>query len=117
MPEYTYHRKTDAEIEELGIQYLAGNIFTDRHCDSTDELLMMFMPLALMGNEQMVEFLTLTNPDPDDELPTGIIYEHIRKAFPTQANGKPIFPSMQILDPEDTVRFAVYVDEMRKHRG
>ncbi len=115
MGEYTYVRKTDEEILELATQYLAGSLFTDRQLDRSEDMLIVFLPLGLMGNTQMAEFLALLAPNPEE--PTGLIYEYRSKAGPRSYNGYPIFTSMQVLDPTDLRRFVTVAEEMEAHRA
>ena len=116
MAEYTYTRKSESEIHDLAIKYLAGRLFTDRHLDSIEDMIIVFMPLGLMGNEQMLQFLQVLAPE-DSEEPVGMIYEDTAKALSQSYNGHPIFGSMQVLDSEDLRRFATVVDELEAHRA
>lgn len=88
-----YKSMTDEEIKKLAEDMYKGLIFTDGHVDRREEIAMVFMPLSLMGKDD-IENLTKNSP--------GMIYEYIDKAGPMAINGMPIFLSFRMVNMEDT---------------
>lgn len=84
------------ELVDLAKEVHAGHVFTDRHIQGGDPhiLSMVFMPLALMKQEQINELVEKIGDK-------GLIYENIDKAGPRGINGYPSFFSMQYLDSEE----------------
>lgn len=83
---------TDEDIKKLADDMYRGLIFTDRHIQNPNDISSVFMPLALLGKEQ-IEELKVKDP--------GMIYEYIDQAGPMSINGMPIFCSFRFLSQED----------------
>ena len=97
-PEYNYVRKTDEEIKQLAMDYLAGKIFGNwmipRH-EMQQVTGMIFMPMLLGGPEMIAQLMVNDTP---------FFYEYLEKAGPRSVNGYPIFFSMQTIDLADLNR-------------
>jgi hypothetical protein len=81
-------KRTEADLEQLAQDLVAGRIFTSAQVKDNSLLNMVFMPLALMGKEAMEQFAA-NEPF--------VIYEYIDKAGPRGINGYPSFFSFQYL--------------------
>lgn len=90
-----YIPKTEDVLNQLAKDIVAGQVYTDRHLPDEEAAFMVFMPLALMGDEAMAKFA---------EQSPGMIYEHLDKAGPRSINGLPVFMSFQYLNVEDAKR-------------
>lgn len=88
-----YEPMTDEEIKKLAEDMYKGLIFTNRHIRIQEELTMVFMPLALMG-EELIDKL--------QENPPGMIYEYLDRAGPMAVNGMPMFTSFKMASIDDT---------------
>lgn len=80
-------QKSDEELRQLCIDIYGGLVFTDRHCNSPQDVGMVFMPIGLGG-------LT-AEAEPE------MIYEYLDKAGPRSVNGMPMFMSANILNLAD----------------
>lgn len=87
-----YMPMTSDEIKKLAEDMYKGLIFTDRHLKNMEELQMVFMPLALMGQDLIDEL---------HKNPPGIIYEYLDKAGPMAVNGMPMFLSLKMASIDD----------------
>ncbi len=85
--------KTDEEIKQIAVDLFHGKLFTDKHCQSPEDIRMVFMPLALMASKDMKK---LQKDSPC------MIFEYMDKAGPRSCNGMPGFFSCQMLSMEDT---------------
>ena len=88
----SYTSLTEEEIKKLADDIYKGLVFTDRHIENSSDMPRVFVPLMLMGEEQIEELMTN---------PPGMIYEYIEKASPMGINGMPIFFSFRLLSQED----------------
>ena len=97
--------KTDDELKEIAKGILDGDIFTDRHCHNPHEIMMVFLPLALLNEKQSNEMVAL-NP--------GLIYEYTgsRNRASKGINGLPQFISMRYLTQEETKVMDGFYEEM-----
>lgn len=101
----TYTPKSDAELEQLAQDVVAGRVFTDRHCPNLEDLRMVFLALALADKEQIQELR---------KLDIGMLYEYLDQAGPRSINGMPCFFSFQYLNSEDFAKFAIKYKEIRE---
>jgi hypothetical protein len=83
--------RTDEELKQIAQDAYAGKIFTCQQAEP-EMWKMIFMPLGLMSDEQLVEF---ANSDP------GLFFEYLDKAGPRSVNSYPIFFSFQTLSQEE----------------
>ena len=90
-----YIAKTDTEIKHIAKELWAGQIFCDRQCRTPQDVMSVFMVLALSGPE-IIE--NMKNNEID------FIYEFMSAAGPRSVNGYPIFMSCRYLDKEDVQR-------------
>ncbi len=88
-----YKTMTDQEIKQLAEDMYKGLVFTDRHIMVQEELISVFMALALMKEEQIEEIR---------KNPPGMIYEYMEKAGPRSVNGNPMFLSFRMISISDT---------------
>ena len=87
-----YTSLTDEEIKKLADDIYKGLVFSDRNIENPSDVPRVFVPLILMGEEQIEEFRTN---------PPGMIYEYLDKAGPMAMNGMPIFFSFRLISQED----------------
>ncbi len=87
-----YKPLTDEEVKKLADDMYRGLVFTDRHIQNPDDISRVFMPLALLKQEQ-IEELKVDSP--------GLIYEYMDKAGHMSINGMPMFWSFRFLSQED----------------
>lgn len=96
-------------LRRFVLDFCDGRIFTDRHLGRIEDLRMVFMPLALMGRDQLEE---LAKSDP------ALFYEHIDKAGPQSINGMPCFFSVRTLSRADWERVAPAIaSEIERRKG
>lgn len=88
-------RKSEEELREFVIDFLAGRIFTSAHMTNSASLGLVFMPLALGA---------LSDWPDEDWADIGIIYEYLDKAGPRSINGMPSFFSLRIMHRDDWLR-------------
>lgn len=87
-----YTSLTEEDIKKLAGDIYLGLVFTDRHIENPSDIPRVFVPLMLMGEEQIEELRSN---------PPGMIYEYIENASPMGIDGMPIFFSFRLLDQED----------------
>ena len=87
-----YKPLTDEEVKQLAEDIYKGLVFTDRHIRIKEELLSVFMALALMSEKQIEEIR---------KNPPGMIYEYMCEAGPRSVNGNPMFLSFKMISIED----------------
>ncbi len=88
-----YPSMTDQDIKKLAEDMYKGLIFTNVHVERQEDVMMVFMPLILSGEEFI---------DKLQKNPPGMIYEYIERAGPMAINGMPIFSSCKMVSIEDT---------------
>jgi hypothetical protein len=83
------------ELHKIAMGMVAGTVFTDRHCRTTQDLKMSFMhlTLAMSGCPGFYESYRA--------FPPGLIYEYMSAAGPRSCNGMPMFLSSRFLSPKD----------------
>ncbi len=98
---------TEEEVRTLAMDMVSGTVFTDRHCESVEEVRRIFIVLALMNPKQLKEL---------GKRDIGMVYEHIDKASPRSINGKPCFFSFRTLTQKDTKRVLEEVKKLRNYK-
>ena len=83
---------TPEELKQIAIDLRAGKIFSDRHCQSPEEVSMVFMVLMFLDQKAIDEFKAN---------PPGLIYEYLTEAGPRSVNGMPCFMSHRYLTVDD----------------
>lgn len=99
--------KTNAELRELAQGIAEGRVFTDWHLHTDTEidlLQIIFMPLALMSEDQFESFKA---KEPY------LLYEYMSAALPRGINGYPVFTSIQYLTKQET---EIMSDYLRKYQ-
>lgn len=84
---------TDEDLKKIAIDMYEGRIFCDRHVQHSEDLKMVFMPIA------MGAFAESTEEELND---IGMIYEYLSEAGPRSTNGMPNFFSLKILSKNET---------------
>lgn len=95
--------KTDEELKQIALDIYSGKIFSDRDCPDEHSVRTVFMPLALMDNEQLQELV-------NDK--AAFIYEYLDKAGPMACNGMPMFLSFKYLAEDDLEKVISYYDKI-----
>ena len=105
-PELDLKDKPDDELRQLALDLNAGIVFTDRQCDSMQDVASTFMPVGLGA----------LNGVPEETVKKiGLIYEYKDEAGPLSVNGRPIFLSMQMLNAPDTEKVIAYSKKLSDH--
>ena len=86
---------SEEEVRNLASALFHGDIFTDRQCKTPDEVMSVFVALALSDKALL--------KDINDDKP-GMIYEYVSEACPMSVNGLPMFLSCHFLSQDDTQR-------------
>lgn len=103
-----YTRKTDAELELLAQDIVAGHVWSNYdHNGDPEELSMTFLPIAFLDKEDIAALKA-------DNLT--FAYEYLREAGPRSVNGMPVFFSVKFLDYDDQKRLHERVQEIAKLR-
>lgn len=97
--------KTEQEIKDIALGIHKGEIYTDRHIRSSQELAMVFMPLMFFKDEEHEKIL---NGD------IGMVYEYMNKAGGRSINGHPSFMSMCTLTKAESEQVIGYVVKYRE---
>ena len=84
---------SEEDVRNLALALFHGEIFTDRHCKTPDEVLSVFAVLAL-ADEALLKDIGEDKP--------GMVYEYLEKACPLSVNGLPVFLSCNFLSQDDT---------------
>jgi hypothetical protein len=100
--------KSEEELREFVIDFLAGRIYTTAHMPETANLGLVFMPLI---------FGALSEWSEEDWAEIGIIYEYLDKAGPRSVNGMPGFFSMQLMHVDDWARCLKAIGREQKRQG
>ena len=101
--------RTDLELRQLAMDYLAGAIFTDHHVPEEElaqELPGIFLPLALAMDPEFLA--TMVEGD------FCMVFEYMNKAGDRTINGYPQFLSCQFLPREEYRKFLNYVIELKQ---
>lgn len=100
-------RKSEEELREFVIDFLAGRIFTSAHMPPGERLELVFMPLI---------FGALAEWPREDWEDIGILYEYMDKASPRAINGMPSFFSFRMMHVDDWARCikAIQREEQRQ---
>lgn len=95
--------RTDAELKAIAEDLYKDNIFCDRHCQSPQDIGLVFMPLMFLSPKQAKELAANV----------GMVYEYRHKAMPRCINGLPTFLSMNYLDKKETEKVFGYYNAIR----
>lgn len=96
--------RTDEELKEIAKDLHAGKIFSDRHCQSIEELRGSFMILFFMGPEETKDL---------EKKEIDFIFEYLEKAERRSVNGRPIFLSMQCLTKVEAAKMFEYYEKIK----
>ena len=94
--------KTDDELKQLAVEIFDGKVFTDRHCNRSSDISMVFMPIILGAFSNMTE---------EERTDIGMIYEYLSEAGPRSCNGMPMFTSLRYLSKNDTDKMFAFYEE------
>jgi hypothetical protein len=90
-----YVPKTNAEIKAIAMDIISSRIFTSDHCRTPEDIGRVFMPLAMLSEDQRAKMI---------EENYTFFYEEHSKGLPRGVNGLPMFTSMQALNQSDHAR-------------
>jgi hypothetical protein len=96
--------RSDEELKQIAIDILAGRIFTSNHIGE-DMLMHTFMVMALMSEEEKVQFM---------EKKPVMVFEYLSKAGPRSVNGYPVFLSLEYLVEDELNIVNKYYDALKK---
>ena len=89
--------KTKEELKQLAIDIYKGRVFTDRQVKDNNDLLMIFLPLAL-GAFNTHDLDNIQKEAKEKEISNIVmIYEYMDKAMSRGINGYPCFGSFHML--------------------
>lgn len=105
----TYTRLPEATLRQLVMDIADNKVFSDRHCRTSEEVLMCFPILQMME---------LCDRKYIQANPPGLVYEYYSQASPTAVNGLPMFFSCRFLSPEDmAIVHPLVVAEMERRQA
>jgi len=81
------------QLKQIAIDFYKGLIFSDRHCESADDIRSTFMTLMFITDPEQIKEIVENS---------GLIFEYISNAGPLAVNGRPVFMSMRLLNRKDT---------------
>lgn len=94
-------RMSEEDLRRFVLDYIAGQIFSDCHVRSKQDLGLVFMPLSLG---------VFSEYEPASLEQIGLIYEYYSKAGPMAINGMPIFFSLRMMHRDDWTRASGAID-------
>ena len=105
--ESQYKAKPEAEIRQLALDVLAGQVFGtwSIHESERSNIGMVFMPIMLMGDIQRKALAR-----------DGVVhfYGHMRDSFERSINGMPMFHVVHMLDANDTNRLNKWIKRLNE---
>lgn len=103
--ESQYVAKPEAEIRQLALDVLAGQVFGTWSLRESDmsSVGMIFMPIMLMGDIQRKALQR-------DKIVH--FYGHMRDSFERSINGMPMFHAVHMLNAEDTERLNKWIKRL-----
>lgn len=96
---------TDDELKGLAKDMWAGHVFTSGQISRPEDLTMVFVPLGLMGQQQLDELIERIGDE-------GLIYQYVSEAGPMGINGNPVFYSFRILTSDEVVKVRGYLTQI-----
>lgn len=95
------------ELRKFVDDFVSGRVFTSAHLRESDDIAMVFMPLALGA---------LAGWSDTGLKQIGVLWEYLDKAGPMVINGLPCFFSFRILNADDwaTARAAILREQERR---
>lgn len=90
--DFTIKSRKDTELKKIAADLYEGKIFTHTQIKNEQDILMVFMPIALGA---------FKNWPKENIDKIGLIYEYIDKAGPRSINGYPIFFSFSMINKTD----------------
>lgn len=96
--------RTDEELKEIAKDFHAGKIFSDRHCQSLDEVRSSFLVLLFMDPEKIKDL---------EKKEIDFIFQYLEQAERRSVNGRPIFLSMQCLTKAETAKMFEYYEKIK----
>ena len=94
---------TEVEINQLAQDIHAGKVFTDRHVQVADDLLLVFMPFAFLQGDDLEKMNDV-----------GMVYQYMNEAGPRSVNGMPTFMSFRTVSKSD---LPLVLEKVRKIRA
>jgi hypothetical protein len=101
---FTYTPKSDADLEQLAQDAVAGRVFGTWNVPPGEDLRVVFMVLMFV-DKQTIDEMAAANIQ--------WVYEYLDAAGPRSFNGMPSFMSCRYLDESDGNKFRARVDELR----
>ncbi len=96
--------KTDEELKQIALDLFHGRIFSDRHCNTLEEIRSSFLILAFMDEKHAEEM---------KEKKVSFVYEYLSEAGPRSINGRPVFFSCRYLDEAESKKMFEYYEKMK----
>jgi hypothetical protein len=106
---------TIEELAQLALGITAGQVWTDRSCETPFDLATMFMPVALMSATDRAELVAFVEPTPDGV--PGLIYEWGHKALSSGVNNRPTFGSLRVLSGEQVTELDKIIHRIENSLG
>ena len=92
------------EIKKAAMATLTGDLFSDKHLDSPEDVYAVFMPLAFMDKEQFEEFTNGKEPV--------FVYEYLTSRVFGSYSGFPVFTSCRFFDQEE---YDLYLEYFKRY--
>ena len=100
--------RSDTELKQIALDLESGLILTDRHLRDPNDMDTVFMPLALMTEEQFESFMGKS---------PGMLFEYYSKASSRTINGMPTFFSVQVLSIDERDKVIGYWKKIKEVLG
>lgn len=100
-------KMSEEDLRKFVLDFIAGQIFSDRHVRSPNDMGMVFMPL-LLGALSGYEVSSLEQ--------IGLIYEYVGQAGPSSINGMPCFFSFRMMHRDDWARASAAIDREQERQ-
>ena len=93
------------DLKQLAMDIANGKVFTSNQIKNESLLASVFMPLALMNDEQIHAL---------HKAPPHMLYEYMDKAVPMSVNGMPIFGSVRFLNKTEYDKMIKFYKDYEK---
>lgn len=95
--------RTNAQLKKFAKDFQAGKIFCDQMVQKKEDIPMVFLPIAIMSDEDSKKVLA---KDP------AIVYEYLSEKQTLSWNGMPTFNTCQFLSCDELKKVCGYIEEI-----
>jgi hypothetical protein len=97
--------KSDEELKKIALDLFNGDIFSDRQCQTPEDVKSSFMVLMFMDEENQRLW---------EEMEVDFIYEYMKEASPMGVNGRPMFMSCRALRKPETKKMFEFYNKIKE---